>query len=152
VRTAIVALCAVVLTAPALAQPKKPAAAPPPPPPPAQAAENPNADLAFGAFQRGHYLTAFAEATKRAQQTDAVAMTLLGELYAQGFGVPQDDKKAADWYKLAAEHGDRDAMFALAMVNLQGRGGPRNPDEAARLLAAAAKLGHPAAAYDLGLL
>ena len=34
----------------------------------------------------------------------------------------------------------------------QGRAGPRNPDEAARLLAAAAKLGHAAAAYDLGLL
>ena len=43
-------------------------------------------------------------------------------------------------------------MFALAMFNFEGRAGPRNPDEAARLLAAAAKLGHAAAAYDLGLL
>ena len=111
-----------------------------------------NADIAYGAFQRGQYLTALAEATKRAQQNDPAAMTLLGELYAQGLGVGRDDSKAAQWYKLAAAHGDRDAMFALAMFNLEGRAGARNPDEAARLLAAAAKLGHAAAAYDLGLL
>ena len=35
----------------------------------------------FGAFQRGYYLTAFREATKRvaANPKDAAAMTLLGE-------------------------------------------------------------------------
>ena len=79
-------------------------------------------------------------------------MTLLGELYANGFGVANDDKKAAEWYKLAADRGDREAMFALAMFRFAGRGGPRDRDDGARLLAAAAKLGHAAAAYDLGLL
>ena len=43
-------------------------------------------------------------------------------------------------------------MFALAMFRIAGRGGPRDRDEAARLLAAAAKLGHVVAAYDLALL
>ena len=79
-------------------------------------------------------------------------MTLLGELYAGGLGVPQNDAKAAEWYKLAADRGDRDAMFALAMLRLQGRAGPRDRDAAAKWLAAAAKLGHPLAAYDLALL
>ena len=51
-------------------------------------------------------------------------MTLLGELYANGLGVPQDDKKAAEWYKLAAARGDANAMFALAMFRHQG---PRRP-------------------------
>ncbi len=51
-RSTIVALCALaVLAAPALAQPKK--KTPPPAPPPAPVAENPNADIAYGAFQRG---------------------------------------------------------------------------------------------------
>ena len=63
------------------------------------------------------------------QQNDPAAMTLLGELYAQGLGVGRDDAKAAQWYKLAAEHGDRDAMFALAMFNFEGRAG-RATDEA----------------------
>src|SRR5258708_19443398 len=100
-------------------------------------------DMAYGAFQRGYYLTAFAFATDRVDQIgDVKAMTLLGELYANGFGVIQDDVKAAEWYRIAAERGDREAMFALAMFRIGGRGGPANRDEAARLLAQAAKLRH----------
>jgi TPR repeat protein len=79
-------------------------------------------DLAFGAFQTGHYLTAFGIAINRIElKKDPKAMTLLGELYPGGLGVPQNDVKAADWYKLAADRGDREAMFALAMFWLQGR-------------------------------
>ena len=66
-----------------------------------------------GAFQTGHYLTAFGIAINRIElKKDAKAMTLLGELYAGGLGVPQNDVKAADWYNLAADRGDREAMFA----------------------------------------
>jgi uncharacterized protein len=137
---------------------KKPAPAPAPAPQPAQAAppaqqNGPKPDLAFGAFQRGYYLTAFSLATQRATaKNDAKSMTLLGELYANGLGVPQDDQKAASWYRLAAARGDPNAMFALAMFDLQGRAGPRNRPESAKWLAAAAKLGHSIAAYDLALL
>ena len=114
---------------------------------------DPNVDLAFGAFQRGYYLTAFNEATKRVdEKQDPKAMTLLAELYANGFGVKQDDAKAAEWYRLAADRGDREAMFALAMFRIGGRGGAKSREEAAKLLASAAKLGHVAAAYDLALL
>jgi TPR repeat protein len=148
---------ALALAAPAVAQPaqhKPPSVLPSPP---ADTINNAisrhNAsDVAYGAYERGFYLTAFNEATKFAQQNDPAAMTLLGELYANGLGVSRDDTKAAQWYKLAASHGDRDAMFALAMFSFEGRAGPRDEDEAARLLAAAGKLGHPAANYDLGLL
>src|ERR1700722_2662006 len=131
----------------------------PAPAAPAPAAQAPAAsaghepDLAFGAYQEGHYLTAFAEATKRINEKgDAKSMTLLAELYANGLGVPNNDLEAVKWYSLAAERGDREAMFALAMFRLGGRGGPRDSAEATRLLAEAAKLGHAAAAYDLGLL
>jgi TPR repeat protein len=43
-------------------------------------------------------------------------------------------------------------MFALAMFRLQGRAGPRDREKSATWLAAAAKLGHPLAAFDLALL
>jgi hypothetical protein len=149
--------------------PHRPAAKPTPtskikPPPTAPSAfdqhqpPTPNAngvepDLAFGAFQRGFFLTAFAMATRRAQdKNDMKSMTLLGELYANGYGVPRDDAKAADWYKLAADRGDPNAMFALAIFRLTGRAGPRDREASAKWLAAAAKLGHPTAAYDLALL
>jgi TPR repeat protein len=102
-------------------------------------------DLAFGAYQRGRFLTAFGLATHRAEAGDMKAMTLLGELYANGLGVPQNDAKAEEWYRLAAARGDREAMFALAMFRLRGRAGLRDRD-------AAAKLGQPLAAYNLALL
>ena len=50
------------------------------------------------------------------------------------------------------QRGDRNAMFALAMFSLQGRAGPRDRDASAKWFAAAAKLGHPLAAYNLALL
>jgi uncharacterized protein len=131
---------ALVLASSAVAQPK-----------PAPVSTEP--DVAYGAFQRGLYLTAFREATRRIdEKNDPKAMTLLGELYADGLGVPNDDKKAEEWYRLAARRGDREAMFALAMFRLTGRGGPQNRPEAVNLLSEAAKLGHVVAAYDLALL
>jgi uncharacterized protein len=114
--------------------------------PVAAAAPDPEADLAYGAFQRGHYMTAFALATRRVEEkNDVKAMTLLGEIYANGFGIDRNDKKAAD-------RGDREAMFALGMYHLGGRLGTVNSEAGTKLLAAAAKLGHVAASYDLGLL
>ena len=77
---------------------------------------------------------------------------MLGELYANAMGVKRDYAKAAEWYKRAADGGDREGMFALAMLRLAGRGGPVNREEAVKLLASAAKLGNPKAAYNLALL
>ena len=73
-------------------------------------------DLALAAYQRGYYLTAMQEAMKRieADPGDGPAMTLVGELYAQGLGVRHDATEAARWYALAAAAGDRQAIFALA--------------------------------------
>ena len=109
------------------ATPKQPAAAPAATVTPAPVPDNPNVDLVFGAYQRGQYKTAFDLATQRAQErSDPKAMTMLGELYANAMGVRHDDAKAAEWYQRAAEGGDREAMFALAMLRLAGRVGPVN--------------------------
>ena len=132
------------------------AAAPPSsaPPPQAPGTDGEHApDLAYGAYQRGYYLTAFAIATRRVEdKSDVKAMTLLGELYANGYGVERNDRKAVEWYRLAADRGDREAMFALGMFYLGGRTGAADGERGAKLLAAAAKLGHAAASYDLALL
>ncbi|HZY68261.1 MAG TPA: sel1 repeat family protein, partial [Devosia sp.] len=69
--------------APAQPEPTRPAPAKAAPEKPVDPAR---LDLAYGAYQRGLFLTAFNEATKRieADPKDAAAMTLLGELYNQG--------------------------------------------------------------------
>ena len=80
----------------------------------------PEGDVAFGAYQRGHYLTALIEATKRMEENnDPKAMTLLAELYANGFGVPLNEAKAAELYKRAADRGDREAMLQLGIMRYQ---------------------------------
>src|SRR5882724_9294808 len=79
---------------------QKPAATPAPAATatPGPTPDDPNVDLVFGAYQRGQYRTAFDLATQRAQVSgDPKAMTMLGELYANGMGVQRDYAKAADW-------------------------------------------------------
>jgi TPR repeat protein len=141
--------------APKAAAPKPKAEAPKPkksepaksatPAPAPVAPDDPNKDLAYGAYQQGLYRTAFNIALKRAQEMgDPRSMTLLGELYSNALGIKRDDAKAAEWYKQAADRGDREAMFALGMMRIAGRGGPANREEGARLLASSAKLGKAA--------
>ena len=70
-------------TSPKSVAPKR--ALPPAPLPQEQAPPERDADLAYGAFQRGLYITAFSLATRRVEEkNDVKAMTLLGELYANG--------------------------------------------------------------------
>ena len=91
-------------------------------------------DLAYGAYQRGLYNQALREATLRLEKdkTDLAAMTLLGELYNQGLGVPASPAKAVEWYRLAAARGDARALSSLGMMALEGRGMERNSRKAAR--------------------
>lgn len=117
---------------------------------PAQAAP----DLAYGAYQRGHYNEAFREATLRLEKnkTDSAAMTLLGELYNQGLGVPVNPVKAAEWYRLAAARGDAKALSSLGLMALEGRGMDKNPAQGRAWLEEAAAKGNPVASYNLALI
>ncbi len=111
-------------------------------------------DLAFGALQRGYYMTALREAMKRIEggTQDAHAMTLVGELYKDGLGVRRDLKEAARWYRLAADRGDPQGAFSLALAYLRGRGVEENRQVAIGWLEKAALTNHSGAIYNLGLL
>lgn len=76
-------------------------------------------DLAYGAYQRGFYLSAFKLALKRAELGDPAAQTLLAELYTRGYGVARDMVAAREWYRLAADGGNAQAQFAYASLLLQ---------------------------------
>lgn len=113
-------------------------------------------DLAYGAYQTGHYRRALQEALRRIEidSGDAAAMTLLGEIYRQGLGVAEDPAIATDWYARAAERGDVNAIYALAIALLGNAGSDKvkpDPARAGRLLEQAAAAGHPAANYNLAL-
>lgn len=112
------------------------------------------ADLAFGAMQRGNFVTAFREAMKRieADSSDGPAMTIIGELYRDGLGVRTDPAEAARWYKLAADRGDAQGAYAFALAHLQARGVEEDRVVAKKYLELAAAHQHVGALYNLGLM
>jgi TPR repeat protein len=109
-------------------------------------------DLAYGAFQRGYYLSAFRLAVPLAEAGNVAAQTLLGLIYEGGYGVPQDHTEAAAWYKISAAGGDREAQFALGMMYQEGRGVELDLAQAADYLESAANGGKTAAKYNVGLI
>ncbi len=61
--------------------------------------------LARALAKKGDYTEALRRFEKAAENGNAVAMSSLGSLYANGKGVPQDYAKARDWYEKAVAKG-----------------------------------------------
>ncbi len=106
------------------------------------------ADPAFGAFQRGLYLTAFNLGMERAKAGDAAAQTLVAEIYARGLGIKADQKQAAHWYGLAAEQGEHEAQFRYAAMLLQGIYVTKDAKKAEILMQKAAEAGVAMAQFN----
>lgn len=77
-------------------------------------------DDAYGAFQRGLYLSALNIALPKAQLGDAAAQTLVAELMNNGLGVRRNPTDAAFWYEQAAKAGDANAQYKYALMLLTG--------------------------------
>ena len=114
----------------------------------------PQGDLAFGAYQRGYYLTALREAERRltTDAKDAAAMTLVGEIYHDGLALPRDDKEAANWWRLGAERGDPQAAYEYGVALVSGNGVAADKVAARAEFAQAAAKGNLNAIYNLGVL
>ena len=76
------------------------------------------------AYESGDYATALREWTPLAEQGHDVAQYFLGGMYNEGNGVPQDDKTAVKWWKLAAEQG-----LGIAQDELKTRLASKGIDE-----------------------
>ena len=107
-------------------------------------------DEAYGAFQRGYYLTAIDLALPRAQLGDPAAQTLVAAILEQGLGVARDAKAAAFWYGQAANNGDPAAMFKYALILMEGRYVKRDRKKADELMKKAADLGNASAQFNYG--
>ncbi len=68
----------------------------------------------------------FDDTKVRAEQSDAEAQYLLGDMYAKGEGTPQDTKEAVRWYRASAEQGHAKAQFNLAFMYQYGLGAPQD--------------------------
>ena len=112
----------------------------------------PPADAAYGAFQRGLYMTALNLALPRAEAGDPAAQTLAAEILSRGLGVARDEAEAAKWYQLAAEQGVPEAQFQYALLLLDGRFVKKDPQGAYALMQAAAEAGNRLAQFNFAQL
>jgi len=87
-----------------------------------------------------------------AEQGDANAQAMLGDMYYQGQRVPQDYAEAARWLRQAAEQGDAKAQFGLGILYYKGQGVQQDHAEAVRWYRKAADQGNANAQCYLGSL
>ena len=71
-------------------------------------------------------------------------------MYANGEGVPQDDKTAVKWYTLAAEQGYASAQYNLGLKYANGEGVPQDDKTAVKWWTLAAEQGDASAQNNLG--
>ncbi|AUI68765.1 tetratricopeptide repeat protein [Beggiatoa leptomitoformis] len=100
------------------------------------------ATYAYQAVKAGDYAQAIEIWSALAETNHIPSLLLLGMLYEEGLGVPQDMQIAVAWYKKAAELGHSVTQYNLGIMYAQGR--PNLPQDlvAARYwLTAAAQQG-----------
>jgi uncharacterized protein len=107
-------------------------------------------DLAYGAFQRGLFGTAFDYALPLAEKGDPASETLIAELMTRGLAVKKDMKGAAFWYAKAAKGGDPAAMFKYSLMLLEGVYVPRDSALADEYMQKAADAGNASAQFNVG--
>lgn len=90
---------------------------------PAAAAEF---DDAYAAYAQGNHAAALDMFTGLAEAGDARAQHMLGLMYSEGEGTPEDPAAAAKWYRRAAEQGDIVAQLALGTMHVRGTGVEKN--------------------------
>ena len=86
----------------------------------------------------------------RAEQGDANDQERLGFMYERGVGVPQDDAKAAHWYRKAAEQGHARAQASLGAMYEWGVGVPQDDAKALHWYRKAAEQGNALGQWSLG--
>ena len=97
-----------------------------------------------------------ARLREAAEQGKVTAQFLLGFIYRDGRGVPQDgvpqdDRQAVQWYRKAAEQGHESAQSNLGVMYHEGRGIPKDDRQAVQWYRKAAEQGDAIAQFNLGL-
>lgn len=75
---------------------------------------------------------------------------MLGEMYSEGAGVPENQETAVKWYRKAALQGNADAQYYLGKCYYLGKGVAENDAEAVKWFQKAAVQGDAYAQYYLG--
>ena len=86
-----------------------------------------------------------------AAKGDANAQAILGQLYAIGYKVIEDDEEAVKWLRKAAVQGNMEAQHGLGRQLMAGDGVEKNVEEGMKWLRKAAEQGHEKSQFGVGL-
>lgn len=106
---------------------------------------------AWAAYGAADYVTAFARFRVLAEQGLPNAQGMLGMMYAQGQGIPQDYEKALGWLGLAADAGDVNAEYNFGAMYELGLGMLRMPTEALKWFRRAADKNAAPAQFNIAV-
>lgn len=87
-------------------------------------------DEALARYEAGNYKTAYQLARPAAENGQASAQYVMGRLYHDGLGLPQDFAKALHWYRRAVEQQYAPAKSRLGYMYRKGEGVPLNYERA----------------------
>jgi TPR repeat protein len=87
-----------------------------------------------------------------ALQGDADAQYVLGDMYKNGLGGPQDYEEAVKWYRKSANQGWAEGLALLGTAYATEKGVPVDQSQAAKLFRLAAELGNALAQTSLGYI
>jgi len=104
------------------------------------------------AFRNGDHKMALDKWHPLADQGNAIAQLLLGNMYQFSDGEFYDLQKAAWFYRLSANQGNAFAQFSLGWLYENGEGVITDKNEAVRLYSLAAKQKHAKAQHNLGIM
>ena len=108
------------------------------------------------AYKSGYHATTLREIRPLAERGEARAQFMLGFLYSEGKGVPQDHQQARQWYEKAAVQGSSGAQLNLGTLYWNGywngEGGPKDYQMALFWFRQAADQGESIAQMKLGML
>jgi TPR repeat protein len=101
---------------------------------------------------KGQAFISFKWYKRAAEKGYAEAQYMLGLMYDNGEGVPQNYSETFKWYKRAAEQGHADAQYNLGLMYHNGKGVPQNYSEAFKWYKRAAEQGVAEAQNNLGVM
>ena len=104
------------------------------------------------AYDRKDYKTAYKLLFPFAVQGQVKAQYNLGIIYAEGLGIPQDQKEANKWWRLSAEQGEVKAQYNLGVRYAKGEGVLQDYKEAIKWYRLAAEQEFALAQHNLGVL
>jgi TPR repeat protein len=109
-------------------------------------------EAGLSALERGHYGTALRALLPLANDGDANAQVILGNLYEQGLGVKQSYESALAWYQKAGDQDSPEGQYNAGLLYFNGTGVAKDYRAAYEWFNDAADAGSIEGAYMLGVM